>query len=75
MTNYIRRSRSRLAPQTAVRAYRLERGITLAEVALQSGVTSFRLSIIERNPERAKPGEIEAHRRAVDELAAVRVAA
>lgn len=66
------RKRNRLAPLTPVRAHRLEAGITLAEVAAHSCLTSFRVSIIERDPSQARPGEIEAHRAAVDAIAAQR---
>lgn len=62
--------RNRLAPLTPVRAHRLQAGITLAEVARESRLTSCRVSIIERDPSQARPGEIEAHRRAVDTIAA-----
>ena len=64
----IDRKRSRIAPLTAVREYRLRAGVTLAEVAHESGLTSNRVSIIERDPAQARPGEIEAHRSAVDRL-------
>lgn len=60
--------RSKLARLTAVRAYRLQAGLTLAEVALRAGISTFRLSTIERDPSTARAGEIEAHRRAIDEL-------
>ena len=63
-----RHSRSRLAPLTPVRAHRLTAGFTLAEVAHRSGLTSFRVSIIERDPSQAKAGEIDAHRDAIDQL-------
>jgi hypothetical protein len=63
------RRRNRISPLTPIRAYRLAQGITLAEVAQRSGLTSFRVSIIERNPSEARSGEIEAHRSAVDSLA------
>jgi hypothetical protein len=66
------RQRNRIAPLTAVRAYRLERGITLAEVALESGLTTFRLSLVERDPSKARDGEIAAHRAAVDSIATKR---
>jgi hypothetical protein len=66
------RKRNRLAPLTAVRAYRLERGITLAEVALESGLTTFRLSVVERSPSEARDGEIATHRAAVDSIFAKR---
>ena len=60
--------RNRIAPLTPVRANRLEAGVTLMEVAQRSGLTSFRVSIIERDPSQAKPGEIDAHRGAVEYL-------
>lgn len=64
------RKRNRIAPLTPVRAYRLTAGITLAAVAQESGLTSLRVSIIERDPAQARPGEIEAHHQAVDVIAA-----
>lgn len=64
------RKRNRLAPLTAVRAHRLTAGIPLAEVARESGLTAARVSIVERDPSQAKPGEIDAHRSAVDAIAA-----
>ena len=66
------RKRNRRAPLTAVRAHRLKAGITLAEVALRSNLNSFRVSIIERDPSQARPGEIKAHRAAVDSIVADR---
>lgn len=62
------RHRRGIAPLTSVRAYRLERGLTLADVASRAGITTFRLSIVEREPDLARPGELEAHKRAIDEL-------
>jgi hypothetical protein len=69
------RQRRHLAPLTDVRAYRLRYGLSLFEVAHESGLTTFRASIIERDPARARPGEIDAHHTAVDRLSAKREAA
>jgi hypothetical protein len=63
------RKRTRIAPLTPVRAYRLAAGVTLAEVALRSDINAFRLSVIERDPSQARDGELDAHRLAVDSLA------
>lgn len=63
------RQRVRVAPLTPIRALRLTHGLTIAEVSHESGLTTFRLSIIERDPEQARPEEIEAHRQAVEAIA------
>jgi hypothetical protein len=55
---------------TEPRRYRLERGITLSLAAFEAGTSMARASEIERYPERARPGELEALRRAADSLAA-----
>ena len=55
---------------TEPRRYRLERGITLSLAAFEAGTSMARASEIERYPERARPGELEALRRAVDTFAA-----
>lgn len=62
------RHRSRIVPLTPVRAYRLTAGLSLAEVALESGLTTFRVSVIERDPSQARHGEIDTHHAAVDAL-------
>jgi transcriptional regulator with XRE-family HTH domain len=55
---------------TALREYRLRRGITLVKAAVYADLSLSRASEIERDPSRARPGEIEALQRAVDRLSA-----
>lgn len=66
------RRRRGVPPLTPLRAYRLQRGLTLAEVAARADMTTFRASIIERNPKAAHPDEIRAHRAACDSIHAER---
>jgi hypothetical protein len=70
--DFQQRQRNRLSPLTAVRAHRLEHGITLFEAATRAGLTSFRVSVIERDPSTARPGELDVLRLAVDAIAAER---
>jgi transcriptional regulator with XRE-family HTH domain len=71
MVNTNPRSRS-TAPLTEVRAYRLRLNVTMAEAAVASGIPMARLSQIERQPDAARDGEIEALHAAVDRVAASR---
>ena len=59
----------RFYPIGELRSYRLSRGITLIRVAVATGISLARASEVERFPERARPGEIDRLKRAVDELA------
>lgn len=68
------RRRDRVISQSPTRRYRTEKGISLVDVSAVSGLSTFRISVFERHPELAKPGEIEAHRRAIDEIHAERSA-
>jgi hypothetical protein len=54
---------------TAAREYRLRRGVTLMRAAVWAGMSLFRASVIERFPERARPGETERLRAGVDRAA------
>jgi hypothetical protein len=56
-------------PPTPARLYRLERNVRLIEAAVAAGISLSRASQIERDPSRARPGEIERLRRAVDRVA------
>ena len=56
---------------TPPREYRLRFGVPLVRAAVQSGISLCRASEIERHPERARPGELERLREAVDQLAYV----
>ncbi len=63
-------TRRRIPSLTEIRAERLRHSITLAEVALRANLSSYRVSLVERDPSRARPGELEALHRAIDELSA-----
>ena len=66
-------SRLRAFPNlTEVRAYRLERGVTLAQVSHYSEISLVRASTLERFPEKARPGELEKLKEAADWAAAIR---
>jgi transcriptional regulator with XRE-family HTH domain len=54
---------------TPLRADRLRRALTLAELARASGLSSFRLSIIERGLDDATPDELARLQRALESLA------
>jgi hypothetical protein len=66
------RKRAGLTPLTALRAHRLQHALSLNEVALRSGLSTYRVSVIERDPDRAWEGEIDRFLAAVNELAAER---
>jgi transcriptional regulator with XRE-family HTH domain len=57
------------APLTPERFYRVKRGVTLTDAARLSGLSTYRISIIERSPEKGRPGELETLRAAVDRAA------
>jgi hypothetical protein len=59
---------------TALRQHRLERGITLIRAAVAADLPLTRASLVERNPENARPGEVERLRAAVNSLARREVA-
>jgi predicted transcriptional regulator len=69
-----REQRVRLAPLTAIRRYRLERAVSLNDVASVSGMSTARVSFLERGMMEAGVGEIERLLRAVDKVAAQREA-
>jgi hypothetical protein len=56
----------RMFPITPVREYRLRKGVTLLEASFRAGISLTRASEIERYPDRARPGEIERLKKAVD---------
>lgn len=62
------RQKCGVTPLTEVRARRLIRGLSLFAVAERSGISSSRVSRIERDPSIARPEELEAHRNACDQL-------
>jgi len=53
---------------SAIRQYRQSRGFNLHDVARVSGINAARASVIEREPEKARPGEIGRLRDAIDRL-------
>lgn len=57
-------------PASRPREFRLRRGVTLAEAARLAGLSLARASEIERYPDRARSGELERLRAAVDRAAA-----
>lgn len=62
----------RFEPATEQRIYRLSRGITLMQAAMEGGFSLARASTIERFPRKARPGELERLKAAVDTVAASR---
>lgn len=54
---------------TGPRAYRRTRRVTLLEAALAAGLSVGRASFIERFPERARFGEVERLKAAIDAVA------
>jgi hypothetical protein len=61
--------RRRMAPMTEPREYRLRRAVPLVTAAVFADLSLARASEIERDPTRAKPGELERLRAAVDRAA------
>ena len=61
--------RSGLAPLSELRAERLRVAQTLFSVAQESGISSYRLSIIERGLDEPTPEEIAKLREAIARLA------
>jgi len=61
--------RRRMPVMTAPREYRLRRGVPLVKAAVFADLSLSRASEIERHPERARPGELERLRNAVDQAA------
>lgn len=57
------------APASDLRIERLRVGARLQDVSQVSGLNLYRCSVVERDPSKAKPGEIEAMRAAVAKLA------
>lgn len=62
-------ARRRMPPMTAPRAYRLGVRVTLVRASVFADMSLARASEIERHPERARPGELERLRDAVDAAA------
>ena len=60
------RARSRVAPPSEIRLYRLGRRVTLNEACVFAGISLARASQIERFPEEAAPEEIEQLRAGID---------
>jgi hypothetical protein len=60
--------RRRFPALTPLRAERLRQALTIAEVASESGISSFRVSIIERDPDQATPEELGLLRQAIGRL-------
>lgn len=57
----------RYYPSTPIREYRTRKGLTLMCVAAHSQeFSSYRISVLERCPELARPGELKRLREAVD---------
>ncbi len=70
MTTISNATRRRAFPElTELRAARLRRGLTLAAVAAQAGVSLTRASLIERDPSLARPGELDALRNTINAIA------
>jgi transcriptional regulator with XRE-family HTH domain len=67
--------RRKFYPISSEREFRLRRGITLSEAARLAGLSLARASEIERHPRRARPGELERLRVAVDRAALERTGA
>lgn len=65
----VRAATRRFFPSTKPREHRLRTGIRLVEAALTAGISLTRASQIEREPELARPGELERLRAAVEKLA------
>jgi len=61
--------RRRMPPMTEPREYRLRRGVPLVNAAVLADFSLTRASEIERHPDRARPGELERLRAAVDRAA------
>jgi len=62
--------RRRMPPLTKWRSYRLSRRVPLIKAAVLADTSLSRASEIERHPERARPGELERLKSAVDRAAA-----
>lgn len=61
--------RRKMIPMSEAREYRLRRGVPLHVAAAFADVSLNRASEVERHPERARPGELERLRNAVDDAA------
>jgi transcriptional regulator with XRE-family HTH domain len=72
-TNPNRRKRA-FAPLSELRAERLRHALTLFELSLASGISSYRVSIIERGLDDATPEELSRIREAIARLAQERKA-
>lgn len=68
-----RHSRRRIFPVSELRAFRMSRGVTLAEMSVESEkINAFRCSQVERNPSIAQPNEIDDLKAAVERVASRR---
>jgi hypothetical protein len=61
-------NRRRLVPASPLRLFRLERGVPLVTVAVEVDTPPSRLSQLERDPTRARPGEIERLQKAIEAI-------
>lgn len=64
-----------MVPLTWVRQHRLEKAVRLVDVAVATGISMNRLSLIERRPQIADADVLEQIIAAVDEIAAARAGA
>lgn len=68
-----RQRRLRAFPKlTALRARRLAAGVTVAELSVASELSSFTISVIERDQSASRPDQIEAHRAGLAKILADR---
>lgn len=61
--------RRRVFPPSEARIKRERLGVALSDAASKAGISMNRASVIERNPEEAKPGELEQLERAAAKVA------
>jgi transcriptional regulator with XRE-family HTH domain len=69
MTTANREKRRRLMALTEIRAERLRRALTLFEVAQAAGISTYRVSCIERGVDDGTPEELHLMRAAIEKLA------
>jgi hypothetical protein len=53
-------------PATELRAFRLTHGVRLVDAAYHADIPPARVSLVERDPALARPGEVEQLRRAIE---------
>lgn len=66
--------RKKFYPAGEARSYRLTQGVRLIEIVGRTGLSLTRVSQLERNPELARPGELQIMKTAVDEIVSAREA-